>query len=543
MVRKLLMVMVVAAMIIAIVVPGCTPPTTYNLTMAADPAVGGTATDEVNTSPYAAGTVVNITAVAAPCYRFVNWTAPAGTFANANAAGTTFTMPAQNVTVTAHFELTPPNHFKFYGVDEAMAGYVGKDVQLVDQFGAIDATVGWPLFFGNPVEKVHGDVVTPIGDKDHHLTFYTLEYEGEPQSWQVMVNNQFQDDQWLTVFGPVALAVPTQKGDHEAPVCLDHFLVYAVVYEPFPEVGVFLSDQFTGEDVVVWEPLYFANPVTKEHDGVVTDIKNPDEHLVFYRIEGESFSTTVQTANQFGEWTLGLTDPELLAVPSQKISWDQPLDHFKCYSAEGMPLGADVLLEDQFVTIEAHVTAPYFFANPVQKWHGEAWTPISNPDNHLTFYEIFYDGMPGTWYVEVDNQFGSQMLLVGGPFYLAVPTQKEGHDPPVDLDHFLVYEVLEYEGPDLDVELWLEDQFTDQPAMAYWPAYFANPVRKEHATAVSDIKNPDDHLVFYWIDGGLFGTELSIHNQFGPQEIFVYQAMMYDFLGLPSVKVFWEPAG
>ena len=539
MVRKLLLLVVAAIVITAMVVPGCTPPTTYALTMAADPAVGGTAIDHVNTSPYAAGTVVNITAVAAPCYRFVNWTAPAGTFADANAVGTTFTMPAEAVTVTAHFELTPPNHFKFYGVDEATAEYVGKDVQLVDQFGAIDATVGWPLRFGNPVEKVHGDVVTPIGDKDHHLTFYSLEYEGEPQSWRVMVNNQFQDDQELTVFGPVALAVPTQKGDHEAPVCLDHFLVYAVVYEPFPEVGVFLSDQFTEEDVVVWEPLYFANPVQKEDASGVTDIQNPDEHLVFYRIEGESFSRTVQTVNQFGEWTLGLTDPELLAVPSQKISWDQPLDHFKCYWAEGIPPGEDVQLEDQFRTMDAHVAAPVLFANPVHKWHGDAWTPISNPDNHLTFYDIVHEEPPQVWHVQVDNQFGSQELWVSGPIFLAVPTKKGPHDPPVDLDHFLVYEVIDYGAP-LDVDLWLEDQFTNQGAMVYEPIFFANPVQKTHATGGSDIKNPDDHLVFYYIDGGAFGTELSIHNQFGPQEIFVYQDMMYDFLGVPSVKVYWE---
>jgi len=200
-----------------------------------------------------------------------------------------------------------------------------------------------------------------------------------------------------------------------------------------------------------------------------------------------------------------------------------------------------VLLEDQFLTIEAHVTAPYLFANPVHKYHGEVWTPISDPDNHLTFYEIFHEAPLQVWYVQVDNQFGSQDLWVTGPNYLAVPTKKGPHDPPMDLDHFLVYEVIDYILP-VDVELGLEDQFTNQGVMAYWPAYFANPVKKTHATAVTDIKNPDDHLVFYVIDGGAFGTELSIHNQFGPQEIFVYQDMMFDFLGVPSVKVYWELA-
>jgi Divergent InlB B-repeat domain len=80
-----------------------TPPATYALTMAANPVGGGTATDLTNASPYTADTVVNIKAQATAGYRFVNWTAPAGTFGNATAAETTFTMPAQNVTVTANF--------------------------------------------------------------------------------------------------------------------------------------------------------------------------------------------------------------------------------------------------------------------------------------------------------------------------------------------------------------------------------------------------------------------------------------------------------
>jgi len=80
----------------------------YNLTMAVAPGGSGTATDLTNASPYTAGTGVNIQAVAAAGYRFVNWSAPAGTFGNTTAATTTFTMPAQNVTVTANFALIPP---------------------------------------------------------------------------------------------------------------------------------------------------------------------------------------------------------------------------------------------------------------------------------------------------------------------------------------------------------------------------------------------------------------------------------------------------
>jgi hypothetical protein len=78
-------------------------PVQYDLTMAADPEEGGTATDLTNESPYEEGTVVSIKTEAAEGYHFVEWTAPAGGFGDASAAETTFTMPAQNVTVTATF--------------------------------------------------------------------------------------------------------------------------------------------------------------------------------------------------------------------------------------------------------------------------------------------------------------------------------------------------------------------------------------------------------------------------------------------------------
>ncbi|MGQ9545695.1 MAG: InlB B-repeat-containing protein [Dehalococcoidia bacterium] len=80
----------------------------YDLAMAAHPANGGNAIDLTNASPYLAGTVVTIRAVAAAGYQFANWTAPAGVFNNPTAAETTFITPAENVTVTACFEEAPP---------------------------------------------------------------------------------------------------------------------------------------------------------------------------------------------------------------------------------------------------------------------------------------------------------------------------------------------------------------------------------------------------------------------------------------------------
>jgi len=93
----------------------------YVLTMVASPPDGGTATDETGASPYEEGDLVNIKAEAVDGYEFVGWTAPAGTFDDEDAAETTFTIPAQDVTVTANFELegAPPVDGTDHGISRA----------------------------------------------------------------------------------------------------------------------------------------------------------------------------------------------------------------------------------------------------------------------------------------------------------------------------------------------------------------------------------------------------------------------------------------
>jgi Leucine-rich repeat (LRR) protein len=82
------------------------PPGQYTLTMAV--AGSGSTSPAVGQHNYAGGTMIAIVATPAGGYRFVNWTAPAGSLTDADSASTTFTMPAQAVTVTAHFEAIPP---------------------------------------------------------------------------------------------------------------------------------------------------------------------------------------------------------------------------------------------------------------------------------------------------------------------------------------------------------------------------------------------------------------------------------------------------
>ena len=706
MVRKLLLLVVAVITIIAMVVPGCTPPTLYNLTMAEDPAGGGTATDLTGPSPYAANTRVDIEAVAATGYVFLNWSADAGTFddanaattvfvmpaedvkvtanfgrvydlnmavsplgagtttpagttsqgagasvtiqaaaatgyvflnwsadagtfGDANAATTTFTMPDEDVTVTANFVplfdlimdvspsgggtttpsgttshaagtdiniqatattpysfshwsatagvLTDPNaatttfempaedaivtahfvgpldHATIYEVDWATAPLpIGEDVTLVDQFGLIEATVVDTIGFANPAQKFHeptGEL--PVYNPDHHVTIYTIEYAGEPQSWTVQVENQF-GVQSLTVTGPYALAVPTQKiqpHDHGEPVGLDHYLFYWVTESPYIGETVGVLDEF-GDPVetTVYRAVGFANPVEKRHDGVVTETLNPEDHFVIYETDPGPFEVQVTVSNQFivDEHTFDIFGPAALAVPSKKHSYYTPaLDHFKCYWVEAWaPIFEPAYLEDQFGAFDAMVEFAWWFANPVAKSHGywESW--IWNWDHHLTIYGISHPGPTEHWAVEVDNQFGTQFMTVSGPVALAVPTQKEGHFPPEGLDHYLIYEVMDYELP-INAEVGLDDQWTYEDVLVTVPRYFANPVKKTHGGgAAYDIVNPDAHLVFYEILGGpFFYPGLTVYNQFlmyEPQILDVFDA---GFLATPSWKLYAESMG
>lgn len=76
-------------------------PPTYTLTITAG--IGGSITTG-SSNNYAAGTVIDITATPASGYSFNKWTSTGGgTFANANSASTTYTMPANPATITAGF--------------------------------------------------------------------------------------------------------------------------------------------------------------------------------------------------------------------------------------------------------------------------------------------------------------------------------------------------------------------------------------------------------------------------------------------------------
>ena len=333
--KRICILVITVTILTGIVSCGPSPsPNVYSLTMAVNPADGGTAIDLTGGGPYASGTVVNIVATPADAlgYYFVQWSAPAGTFGDPTVETTTFTMPAQNVTVTAHF-VGPLDHFRGYGVDAETATSINADVYLEDQLTSINITLEKPLYFCNPVQKLHNDVLTPISNPDHHLTWYDMKpSQAQVGWWIVQVDNQFGTHN-LTVYGPLLVAVPTQKvepGGHEPPLELDHYMGYDVWEGPLlHEESAVLTDQFISAQNASFQRITgFCVPVYKTHGNDTTVIVNPEECLVVIQlnVEFQLLEPDVEINNQFGDQTLVLEeDVALLFVPSVILSVDQAI--------------------------------------------------------------------------------------------------------------------------------------------------------------------------------------------------------------------------
>jgi len=512
MIRKLLVLVVAAVTIIALVVPGCTPATLYNLTMDMDPAGGGTATDVTGASPYAAGTEVDIQATANAGYVFTGWTTDAGgTFDDAGAATTKFSMPSNDVTVTANFV---PAYDLEMTVSPAGAGTTtptgttqqgeGLDVNIQAVATAPYQFVYWSATAGT------------FGDANAATTTFTMPAE------DVTVTAHF--------VGP-----------------LDHFKCYSAEDTAGEPVGVDVSlkDQFVDIDAEVQWAVIFANPAKKTHEGV-TPISNPDHHFTVYTIDylDEPDTWLVEVQNQFGVQFLTVSGPVALAVPTQKGDHEAPLnlDHYLLYEViGGTPLDVVVQLEDQFLgEPDASVYEPILFANPVQKTHaGGAPTPIENPEDHLVFYHIFVEGEHEVRQVQAVNQFGEQDLDVYDPALLAVPSEKLSFGPVVD--HFKCYDAQDVEGVPIMQDVTLEDQFGSLEATVEVAWFFGNPAVKVHGDWEMPILHPDHHFTVYKISYTGLPKEwtVGVRNQFGVDQNLTVSGPVA--LVVPTQKMDHEP--
>jgi hypothetical protein len=224
----------------------------------------------------------------------------------------------------------------------------------------------------------------------------------------------------------LALSVSAVHAQTVLPFQVDHFKCYLPSEAtPVPPAPVRLLDQFGPSMTVVGNIFRLCNPTRKFHNGQVTPIRTPDNHLTLHQTSPEPVvHRRVKIRNQFGEQQLITHDARILAVPTQKKPHGPPagLSHFSCYAAEGQPVAAPVALQDQFFASKHRIGRPLLFCNPVQKGHNGVITPIANPNDHLTCY-----GMTRVAYsraVEIRNQFGEFKLETSYADMACVPTQK-----------------------------------------------------------------------------------------------------------------------
>ncbi len=107
-----------------------------------------------------------------------------------------------------------------------------------------------------------------------------------------------------------------------------------------------------------------------------------------------------------------------------------PLDHFKCYVAEGEVPEIEVLrLEDQFnIEKDVQLVELRYFCNPVTKFINDEPHEAAPDEDHLTCYMI-KPSEPFKATVTAHNQFGETELKTLNSELLCVPTHKHDFDP------------------------------------------------------------------------------------------------------------------
>jgi hypothetical protein len=389
-----------------------------------------------------------------------------------------------------------PDHFQGYPTTPVV-GNEGPIVQIVDQFGSQTTDLGLPIRFLVPVDKNDEG----LGDPISHLTCYQI-VDGDPGP-QVISTNQF-GAQPLTLGDPDSLCVPTEKLISPGPVDLDHYKCYQAAGAQV-DLGVGLVDQFQARTTLVLDPKLFCTPADKNGEGIA----DPLTHLTCYTTNpiGQA-PGLIPITNQFlaGD-QLELLGPDLLCAPSTK-EVPPPAEHFNVYRAQG-PDGPPVSMADQFGTQVTDLGLTSLFMVPAEK-NGEG---IFDPFTHLTCYDILDPAEPPFPYVTVANQFVTDELLeVGSPMELCVPTEKLIDPGPIDGDHFRCWEAVDGSGNAIDIDVTLLDQFQGFPTTVVEPFRLCNPVDKNG----EGIGDRDTHLVCYTLqpEGGFLGLQVPIQNQF-----------------------------
>jgi hypothetical protein len=189
----------------------------------------------------------------------------------------------------------------------------------------------------------------------------------------------------------------------------------------------------------------------------------------------------------------------LFAQPAERASAQvNPLwDHYKVYvtpPANGPYTGAAVLLEDQFGTYSHFLQQLELFMNPTEKTvPGQGTFGITDPDLHYSWWRITTQPFLAT--VTATNQFGDHTLTVFDGVYVVSPARKNQPGGPPVGNHYKCYFC---DGPPVNRQVLLTDQFGSWSTVAMAPRFFCNPTIKTVQLGGSfPIIDPNQHYVCY----------------------------------------------
>ncbi|MCH9647891.1 MAG: hypothetical protein K0U98_06605 [Deltaproteobacteria bacterium] len=223
------------------------------------------------------------------------------------------------------------------------------------------------------------------------------------------------------------------------------------------------------------------------------------------------------------------------------------LDHFKLYDFFPIEVGYRAYLRGQFdeAEVEVRLRELDHLLNPVSKARkGEEPPELVNPMDHYLMYRA--PSFEGYVYkrVTILNQFGRQEYELGRAVRMIVPAEKieKGSEPPVERDHYKVYDILSSKM--IEAPVTLTDQFVKNSTVVLDPRFFCVPAEK---VIVGDggkkrfpIYDEEAHLTIYGIDPDELSETREVEDQFGREEV---EAVLGVMLAVPTLKLSYKKKG
>ena len=267
-----------------------------------------------------------------------------------------------------HCPKAPPDHYKCYTAK--LPKLAKRTVTLRDQFGDADAVVIKPRFFCTPSTKG----AEPLYDEASHLTCYAL--KPEKAKHKVVIHNQFGTATSVTTKKRTMLCLPTEKNGEGDPLEVDHFDCYSGKFPKLEPRPVALVDQFKTEDTRASKPLFLCNPVSKDGG----PIRNPLEHLVFYKLEPQKERRTVTFTNQFQSGSAEIRKSAMLGVPTGKFETETTTTTTQPGSTTTLPAGRAMI---PVVALPGVPAGPVCLADLVPDPDGCVEVPDQCPNVHV----------------------------------------------------------------------------------------------------------------------------------------------------------------